>query len=101
MKELIRLMWKIQTLQFDYPFHARRSIVLWHVVIVVSSLSACYVCKYIGLIAILGMVSWNYIFFFDKRRFVYIDSYKPLGYERLGTHSATVLLSVIILRFMI
>lgn len=89
--ERIRLGWKIQTLQFEYPSHAKQEVVLWHFVIVILSLLLCYVHKYFGFGVIPCMISWNYLFLFDKKRKAYRDSYVPKRYEYVGTIFATII----------
>ncbi len=93
----IRLSWKAQTLQFDYPFHAKRRVILWHVAAISISLLLCYIHPYIGIGAIPCMISWNYLFLFDKKRRVYKDSYSPKRYEYIGTLFATIIISIVLL----
>ena len=95
--ERIRLSWRAQTLQFDYPSHVKHGVILLHFVIAILSLLLCYVHTYFGLGVIPCMISWNYFFLFDKKRRVYKDSYMPQRYEYVGTIFATIVFTSFLL----
>lgn len=97
--EQLKIGWRMQHLQFEYPSHAKPKIVARHLFAVLLSLLLCYVHRYIGFGVIPCIISWNYFFLFDKKKRVYADSYSPQVWEYFGTISASLLFGGVLTLF--
>ncbi len=94
--EAIRELSNIQTCNFEYWPHLKPCVVRWHLGLCIVSLLMCYFHRYIGLLSVPCMISWDYFILFDKKRRAYKDDYKPQQYEYIGTIRATIISCVII-----
>jgi hypothetical protein len=97
--EQLKIGWRMQHLQFEYPSHAKPKIVARHLFAILLSLLLCYVHRYIGFGVLPCIISWNYFFLFDKKKRVYADSYSPQVWEYFGTISASLLFGGILILF--
>lgn len=83
--EFIKIVWRIQTCQFEYLAHIKTSAILWCVIAFLGSLlSGLFLC-YLGLAGVLCVMFWNYLVLFDKTCRVYRDGYRPQRWEYIGT----------------
>ena len=94
--DLIKEDWLIQTCQFEYMSHLKRGFVLWHLAVFTGTLLSCFFLRYLGLLSVPCMLSWNYFVLFDKKRRIFKDDYGLKRYEFIGTVWASLVVSVVI-----
>lgn len=92
--ENIRRSWKIQTFQYDYLSHIKGRFVLLYLILFGIAIFAIWLHQCMCILLVPCMLSWIYFIFFDRKRRVYKDSYRPQKYELLGTLFYTVIFSV-------
>lgn len=87
MVKRIQQSWKIQTFQYTYVSHISKKFTVVHFFFFVLAFVLMGLLRHEAffLLQIPCILSWNYFVFFDKKRRVYCDAYKPERYEFIGT----------------
>jgi len=93
--------WCIQTCQFEYWSHIKKSFIVWHLAAFIGSLLLCFFARYLGLLSVPCLISWDYLALFDKKYRIYKDGYRPQRYEYIGTIWATLVACSVIIGLII